>query len=110
MALGFWRFARGGLGWLSTAPLLFLGRISYSLYLLHQFIGVSIIRLAKTTGVSDVVALAVAMACCVAIAFVVTTLVEGPGKRVLMDFGKRVFFPRWSRKARLGYATAGSQA
>jgi peptidoglycan/LPS O-acetylase OafA/YrhL len=108
MGAAFWGFARGGLGWLAAGPLLFIGRISYPLYLLHQFVGVSVIRFVKSAGAGDLVAIAVAAACCFVLAAVVTTLVEGPGKRRLMHFGKRALFPRWPRTARLGYPTASA--
>jgi peptidoglycan/LPS O-acetylase OafA/YrhL len=108
MAILFWRFARGGLRWLSIAPVLFFGHISYSLYLLHQFAGVSIIRFLKSTGANDLVAAGVALASCVVAASVVARFVEAPGQRLLMDFGRRALFPRWSRGGRLGYGTPGA--
>lgn len=75
-------------------PLLpWIGRVSYSLYLVHQFIGVTIIHEATLVGVPDLLAAALAAAICVVLAWTLYENVEGPGKRVVMEYYRRLRFP-----------------
>jgi peptidoglycan/LPS O-acetylase OafA/YrhL len=69
---------QGRLGWLSAAPIAFLGTISYSLYLLHQTIGFSIIHALEAMGVRPAIAIGAAVALSLAGAAVLTFLVERP--------------------------------
>jgi peptidoglycan/LPS O-acetylase OafA/YrhL len=66
------------------APLSTIGRWSYSLYLLHQHIGVSIVRLAKSAGAPDLTAIAISASIVVALAWLVYEWVELPGKTAVM--------------------------
>ena len=78
-------FLGGRLEWLALRPLLFVGSISYSLYLLHQYLGVMLIGwLTAVTGLPDLAAAAGAAGACVALAFALTTWVEQPAKRWLL--------------------------
>ena len=73
----------GRLRWIVRAPLLWLGGISYTLYLLHQNIGYVIIREAGEAGAPPVLAIAVATALVLALAQALTTFVERPASRAL---------------------------
>jgi peptidoglycan/LPS O-acetylase OafA/YrhL len=66
------------------APLSTIGRWSYALYLLHQHIGVSFIRLVKAAGAPDLVAIAVASSAVIALSWLVHEWVEMPGQAVIM--------------------------
>ena len=62
---------------LPIRPLVLIGGISYSLYLLHQYIGVSLIALLKRgANVPDLVAASIAALACGLLAFTLTRMVE----------------------------------
>jgi peptidoglycan/LPS O-acetylase OafA/YrhL len=103
MLAAFAAFTSGRLAWLTTMPLLFIGRISYSWYLLHQFIGLSLIRVMKQLAAPDLLAAAVAIGSTIALATFVTLCIEEPGKRKLLQLGRRLLMPRLSRTALLSY-------
>jgi peptidoglycan/LPS O-acetylase OafA/YrhL len=91
----FYAFSRGKLGWLATAPLLFLGDISYSLYLVHQRIGVSLIRIVRREfGLPDLIAAFLAFGCSVLIAYCITRWVEHTWKRRITRFAEETIMPR----------------
>jgi peptidoglycan/LPS O-acetylase OafA/YrhL len=71
------------LRFLSTTPLLFMGRISYSFYLIHQFISSQVIIpwVQKYIGLSFYVAVAIAFGVCVCLATLTTLHIEEPGVR-----------------------------
>jgi peptidoglycan/LPS O-acetylase OafA/YrhL len=69
-------------GWL--APLSAIGRWSYALYLLHQHIGVSIIRIATRAGAPDLVAVALAAGFVIGLSWLVHIWVELPGQAAIM--------------------------
>ncbi|MDE2228819.1 MAG: acyltransferase [Alphaproteobacteria bacterium] len=72
------------------APLIFLGDISYSLYLLHESIGWVLMNRLLALGVGPMTTLVVAIAFAVALAFAMNRLVERPGQRVV-----RALFARY---------------
>ena len=83
----------GMLGLLTLKPLDlgalgYLGRCSYSLYLLHQKIGVTVIGL-LTPMLPDAVAMAAAVGVCVAGAAAMYELVEKPAQRALTALWRR---------------------
>jgi peptidoglycan/LPS O-acetylase OafA/YrhL len=64
---------------LAFTPLLYIGRISYSLYLVHENIGLVLIRaMKKSAGVSDLLSVAVALGVCVVLAGIMFRLIEQP--------------------------------
>lgn len=67
------------LRWLARGPLVFLGTISYTLYLLHQNVGYIVIRSAAPK-VGTQLALALAICVAIASAALLTTLVERPAR------------------------------
>ncbi len=78
-----------GLVWLAVswrppvlrwAPLLFLGNISYPLYLIHQRAGGLFLSKARASGLSDWGALALVLALLILIAYAIHRLVETPGR------------------------------
>jgi peptidoglycan/LPS O-acetylase OafA/YrhL len=71
----------GRLGFLRARPLLFLGMISYPLYLLHNNIGMVVIRELMSAGMGYNLALVVAIAAVIALSTAVTLLVERPAMK-----------------------------
>jgi len=90
-ALLVWRKA----GLLNAAPLVFLGTISYPLYLLHQNIGYVILRNLRAQGVDYGWALALACAVSLGAATALTFGVERPAQRRLRAW-------RENRRSRAG--------
>lgn len=68
---------------LASTPLLFLGTISYTLYLLHQNIGYGVIRKLEGQAIHPYFAIAIAAVFCVGLATLVSYLVERPANRLL---------------------------
>jgi peptidoglycan/LPS O-acetylase OafA/YrhL len=60
--------------------MLFLGRISYPVYLLHQIIGFEVIRLALGRGLSTTTALSLATGVTILLATAVNILIERPAR------------------------------
>ena len=61
-----------------------IGRISYSLYLIHNVIGVILIGALTRAGAPDLVAIAVAVALMILASWVLFERVEGPGQRLVL--------------------------
>lgn len=68
----------GKLRAIAIPPLLALGSVSYSLYLIHQNIGYIIIRSLESVGVSPVSSIIVAISLTIALAAVITRYIEQP--------------------------------
>jgi peptidoglycan/LPS O-acetylase OafA/YrhL len=81
--------------WIALPPLVFLGRISYPLYLVHVVLGFEVIRLGVERGWSTVEGVIAAAAVSLAAATLLHYLIELPGER-------------WSRAALKGPATIQS--
>jgi|SRR5665213_28130 len=77
-------------------PLAFIGRISYSLYLLHQFIGTTIIVMLKRLGTPDLLAITGAVTVCGLLACASFVFVEQQGRRAIMS----VYFGAFPRTAK----------
>ena len=74
---------RGHLKWLDCRPLVFLGTISYSLYLTHQNIGYVVIRAGYAAGLNPNLSVLLATAVAFAVAVVITYGVERPAMALL---------------------------
>ncbi len=76
-------FVRGHLAWLRAAPFAFFGAISYSLYLLHQAIGFSLLWHLEHAGLAAVPAALCAAALAILLATALTFAVERPVMRLI---------------------------
>jgi peptidoglycan/LPS O-acetylase OafA/YrhL len=87
----FYLFAYGRLSWINNRVLLFLGSISYSLYLLHNVIGYSIIyRLRQYTDL-QIVYVTIPFAFSIALATLMTFYIEKPAiKFIRSAYKKRI--------------------
>lgn len=74
-------FVNGMLSWLRGRFFVFLGSISYSLYLLHQAVGFALIHALEQRGVASLVACLLATAVVVWLASALTFAVERPAMR-----------------------------
>jgi peptidoglycan/LPS O-acetylase OafA/YrhL len=89
MVVLFALFLWGKLGWIAMRPLKVLGEISYSLYLIHAYVGVILIALfTRQLGAPDFVAAVAATLICVSLAYGLTKAVEGPAKRALLEWAR----------------------
>jgi peptidoglycan/LPS O-acetylase OafA/YrhL len=68
----------------SFGPLTWIGRISYSLYLIHENIGVLVIRHLVSAGIPDMAAAVAAAFVCVGLAAVMFYIVEDRGKTFVL--------------------------
>ncbi len=103
MLLAFGRNTRLG-------PLSAIGRISYSLYLIHQNIGVIIIASLTAVGFADIPAFVVATGLCIALAALMFHFVEQPGQRAIMAGYRRLSTARDSAGLHKAGLVLGSRA
>lgn len=75
--LALWPSAPGG-------PLALVGRASYSLYLIHQYLGVTAIHLLVRTGVPAPAAIAAVFLAAIGLAWLFFRYVEQPGQRLVL--------------------------
>lgn len=73
--------AKGRLGFLNNRGLVFLGTISYTLYLVHENIGWALIMRLEKSGMDANAAIVVALAVALLLATLLTKLVEQPAMR-----------------------------
>jgi peptidoglycan/LPS O-acetylase OafA/YrhL len=97
MVAAFALFVAGRLEWLAVRPLVFLGGISYSFYLLHQYLGVTLIPY-FTRFLPDMGALLCVLGICIGLATLLHRLIEVPGKRLLLGWARRRLFPSLERR------------
>lgn len=81
--------AFGRLPVLASAFLMFVGSVSYSLYLLHQPIGGIVIAWCSIRGFPWVISICIATVLAVAAAILVMLFVEKPANRILMSWWNR---------------------
>lgn len=95
LMLTFWAMIEGRLRWICVPPLIWVGQISYSLYLVHQHIGFTIMLRADAAGWHPVIGYALAIAAAIGLGFAVNRYVERPCARYLTALWDR----RKSRRA-----------
>ena len=74
---------------LGAAPLVWLGAISYSLYLLHQYIGFALLLRLEASGVDATAAMALTLGAVLLLAAAVTFWIERPALRAIRDWYRR---------------------
>jgi len=74
----FYLFTYGKLFFISVKPLLFLGYISYPLYLIHQYIGYIIILKLKSLNFNEYLAILIAICFVITLAWIITVFLEKP--------------------------------
>jgi peptidoglycan/LPS O-acetylase OafA/YrhL len=105
--LAVWFIAERKPRFLNVWPLLFLGEISYSLYLIHQIAGYWVIRKLEDAGSGPNVAVLVAIMAATAAAACVRRLVELPAQKAIRGWYRGLPSIATFREGRL---QAGSQA
>lgn len=93
---------------LASRPLAFLGRISYTLYLLHQNLGYVIIRELEGIGCNPHVAVVVAGAAALLAAALVTRFVERPAQAAIKFAWQRLRQPRMPANTVANYSHAAT--
>jgi peptidoglycan/LPS O-acetylase OafA/YrhL len=86
---GFWLIERGHAGGLVRSPLVALGGISYPLYLVHQNVGYSIMLRLDAVGVAPFFGFGLALLAALALATVISRLIEWPAQRALLATGRK---------------------
>ena len=81
----FYLFVYGKLGWLIQKPLLFLGTISYSLFLIHENMGWIIIRGLEVAGANAWLRFVIPTAVAILVAWLMTIFIERPAMKYLRN-------------------------
>jgi peptidoglycan/LPS O-acetylase OafA/YrhL len=84
---------------LGTAGPVWLGAISYSLYLLHEFIGFALLRALEGAGIAAPAAVAVTIAAVLLLAACVTFLIERPALQAIRAWYRELCDRRLERAA-----------
>lgn len=84
----FWAAVTFRPGVLRWRPLLWLGGVSYALYLVHQYIGYVIIRWLDGLDLNHWLSVGVATVACIALAAALTYAVERPARAMLRRLGR----------------------
>lgn len=91
----FYLFCIGKIGFVATRPLVYLGTISYSLYLIHEYIGWITIRELQAMGLNINVVILIALTQSLLLASALTYGVERPGMAWIRKKYKMSVRPRW---------------
>jgi peptidoglycan/LPS O-acetylase OafA/YrhL len=76
----------GKLGFLKNRAVVFIGTISYSLYLVHQNLGYVLIRASEKLGITSAWGLLIPIAVMIVLAAFITFRIEKPTQRVLLKW------------------------
>ena len=79
----------GRLPWLNTRPLIFLGAISYPLYLIHQNIGLIALDKLHDVTHSGWLSFSITTAGCIVLAWLISIAIERPAMRWIRDRTRR---------------------
>ena len=82
--------ARGGLSWLAAPPLIWLGGISYSLYLSHEQVSYVVMRAVDRAGLPHGVGQVLAIVLALTLGWAMTQGVEQPAMRAIRGAWRRV--------------------
>lgn len=99
----FWVVIHGKLAFLATKPLLFLGSISFALYLVHQNVGFAIIQASERNHWPAMLGISAAITCSILVAYAITRGIEQPSARWL----KRMYYPEPAQSTALPSTTVG---
>jgi peptidoglycan/LPS O-acetylase OafA/YrhL len=77
--------SQGRLRWLASPPLLWLGSISYALYLVHEYPSYMVIRALDHAGAPHQAAIAAAILTALALATAITYTIERPAMRAIRN-------------------------
>lgn len=86
--LAIWRVTQTSGRFLNVQPLVFLGEISYSLYLIHQVAGYAMIRALLRHGVPSSSAILLTVFFMIGVAFALRTFVEKPAERFIKNLAR----------------------
>ncbi len=89
LMLTFWGVVEGRLRWICVPPLIWIGQISYSLYLVHQHIGFTIMLRTDAAGWHPLLGYTLAIAAAIGLGYAVNRFVERPCARYVTT--------RWDR-------------
>lgn len=79
----------GRLGWLANRPLLWLGALSYTIYLIHQNFGYALIAALEHAGLLPLPALLCATGATLAVAQLIHDMIEQPALRLIRGWWKQ---------------------
>ena len=79
----FFMFNQGYLRWICVSPLLFLGNISYALFLIHESIGYVVMRYLESNGIPSVLAIMIAVLNALLLATIMHYSVEKPSLSII---------------------------
>lgn len=103
----FYLFLAGRAGWLAARPLVFLGTISYSLYLIHDAVGTVLLTQWSLLWNWPLTLMGLALAACLGISMAMTFGVEYPALGAIRSLYNRVRGRRTAVAAALERPTAG---
>ncbi|MFO5474314.1 MAG: acyltransferase family protein, partial [Dolichospermum sp.] len=90
----FYLAIQGYLGFIKLKPLLFLGNISYSLYLIHQNIGYVIIKTLYSYKINPNISILVAIVCSLTLAILISKFIEYPAMNFIKNKYKKLILPK----------------
>lgn len=91
----FYLAIQGYLGFIKLKPLLFLGNISYSLYLIHQNIGYVIIKTLYSYKINPNISILVAIVCSLTLAILISKFIEYPAMNFIKNKYKKLILPKF---------------
>ena len=85
--MAFGAVVAGKTRWLASRPLLFLGKISYSLYLFHLIPGFWLIGVFDRLGAHPLLSVTLAICFVIGFATAINVFVERPAQRAILKLG-----------------------